>query len=766
MTQTRISLSEGTPVGSHPRDAYRYALITAGLMALSVVAILLFFGAPPNFYDATYWAGLVCLAALFSAWLIKQGRLDLGIGLLIGAIQVGILFSSVKTSGLAIALAAVGLTTTFSISQMMGSRKQALFANVASVAIAILLLMLDLFEPYERISNGNTTATWIVAIGVILFYAITILRQTWKNIIYSIRNRLTILVLVITIPLLVGITAYISFSAGSEIKSQALQALQDNNKSLATNVSTWLELHVRSVKEMAMLPDITSMDVVRQKTTLKIIAENHPNLFLVHTTDLNGINVARNDDAEPNDYHDRAWFQEAISGAPISYEVLISRTIGKPALNIGAPIYDESGEIVGVASIVSELSEISNEVLSSEEGKGITYIVDANNHVVSHPDPSYTDGELRDLSAYPPIAALNEGKTGQFTFTDENGVIWMAYVDRLDNGWGIVAQQTEVELLAPVRQFQTVSIILILVGSGMMFALAWFVIRRSLEPIGELTSTVSAVAAGDLSRIADVKTQDELGVLASRLNMMTSQLRDLIGGLEDRVADRTKDLATVAEVATATATILETNKLLQAVVDITKERFNLYHSHIYLLDEAGENLVLASGAGEPGRKMVAEKRSIPLNRERSLVARAARERKGVSVNDVTRSADFLSNPLLPNTRSELAVPMIVGGKVIGVFDIQSDVIGRFTDSDINIQTTLASQVATSIQNVRSFEQSKAQAELETLVNSIGQKIQHTTTVEDTLQTAIREIGLALGASRVSANIQSNRQLELNKESVE
>jgi GAF domain-containing protein len=150
--------------------------------------------------------------------------------------------------------------------------------------------------------------------------------------------------------------------------------------------------------------------------------------------------------------------------------------------------------------------------------------------------------------------------------------------------------------------------------------------------------------------------------------------------------------------------------------------------------------------------MVAEGRSIPLDREQSLVARAAREQSGVTVNDVTQAPDFLPNPLLPNTRSELAVPMMVGGRVIGVFDVQSDVIGRFTDSDINIQTTLAAQVATSIQNVRSFEQSKTQADFESLVNTIGQKIQRATTVEDTLQTAIRELGSALGATRVRATL--------------
>jgi GAF domain-containing protein len=253
-----------------------------------------------------------------------------------------------------------------------------------------------------------------------------------------------------------------------------------------------------------------------------------------------------------------------------------------------------------------------------------------------------------------------------------------------------------------------------------------------------------------------VNSQDEIGALSTAFRIMTTQLRSTLEGLEQRVAARTRDLATVAEVGTATATILEIDNLLLEVVNLTRERFNLYHSHIYLLDEKGENLVLTAGAGEPGRIMAAEKRSIPLHREQSLVARAAREQKGVIVNDVTQAPDFLPNPLLPDTRSELAVPMIVGGNLIGVFDVQSDQIGRFTDADINIQTTLAAQVATSIQNVRSFEQSKAQADMESLVNTIGQKIQRATTLEDTLQTAIRELGSALGASRVSANIQAAR----------
>lgn len=314
-------------------------------------------------------------------------------------------------------------------------------------------------------------------------------------------------------------------------------------------------------------------------------------------------------------------------------------------------------------------------------------------------------------------------------------------------GAQLAAQDVETAQTNNTQTF-TLTLVATLLVLLLSIVLALALSRQITLPVLQLTNTARAIAAGTFNVQAQVSSGDEVGTLAQTFNTMTERLGEAFEDVRRRAAE----LATVAEVSTATSTILESKRLLQEVVDLTKERFHLYHSHIYLLDENGENLVLAAGAGEPGRFMVAEGRSIPLDREQSLVARAARERKGVTVNNVTTAPDFLPNPLLPDTRSELAVPMIVGGSVIGVFDIQSEQVGRFTDSDVNIQTTLAAQLATSIQNVRSFEQSRKQAELESLVNVIGQKIQRTTSIEETLQTAIRELGTAIGASRVKANI--------------
>jgi GAF domain-containing protein len=213
-----------------------------------------------------------------------------------------------------------------------------------------------------------------------------------------------------------------------------------------------------------------------------------------------------------------------------------------------------------------------------------------------------------------------------------------------------------------------------------------------------------------------------------------------------------RELGVVASVSTATATITKVDHLLQEVVDRTKSAFSLHYAHIYLMNDAEDTLVLAAGVGEVGKQMVTEGRQIPLNSEKSLVARAARTRQGAVVNNVHADPDFLPHPLLPETKSEQAVPMIVGDKVLGVLDVQSELLNRFTEIDVNIKTTLAAQVAVALQNARTFDQAQNQAKRETMLNAIGQKIQGATTVESVLQIAARELGRALSAPLTVAQL--------------
>ncbi len=175
------------------------------------------------------------------------------------------------------------------------------------------------------------------------------------------------------------------------------------------------------------------------------------------------------------------------------------------------------------------------------------------------------------------------------------------------------------------------------------------------------------------------------------------QTQDALTGQEQLASE----LSTVAEVSTAASTILEVNQLLQTVVELVKARFDLYHAHIYLVDEARNTLVLRAGAGDVGQIMVLEGREIAYNAE-SLVARAARTQEGFIENDVRKIIDFLPHPLLPETRSEMAIPLIVGGQLIGVLDLQSDKTDFFTEEAMQVQRTLASQIAVAVQNASMY----------------------------------------------------------------
>ncbi|MBC8098408.1 MAG: PAS domain-containing protein, partial [Armatimonadetes bacterium] len=175
---------------------------------------------------------------------------------------------------------------------------------------------------------------------------------------------------------------------------------------------------------------------------------------------------------------------------------------------------------------------------------------------------------------------------------------------------------------------------------------------------------------------------------------------------------RSVQLETVADVSAQAATSLNVDDLTRRVATLMQDRFNLYHAHIYLLDPNGVTLMMTGGSGESGRIMKERQHKIDINELNSIVARTARSRTTLIINDVFSNDFFLPNPLLPDTRAEMAVPMIVGNALIGVLDVQSTILNRFTQEDVLVQQTLAAQVAIAVQNARSFAEMQRQAERE------------------------------------------------------
>jgi len=522
----------------------------------------------------------------------------------------------------------------------------------------------------------------------------------------KLQTRLVGLTLLISITLMILVVAFVIGRAGSQMAEDADTQLELTNHVLKTKATTWLDLNVKALEALVTMPAIQSMDADQQKPILETLHNAYPYMYLVSTTDLAGLNVARNDTEQPKDYSNRVWFQMARDGAPLTFQSLIGQTSGEPALVVSMPI-KVNDEIVGVGMFAADLDDITTQVSASTIGDtGFAYIVDEQNRAIAHPNSRYTS-ELRDLSAESPIAALRDGKIGNTEFEDADGRHWRAYVDELDNGWGIVIQQRSDEILHAQHVFQQIAWAALGLGALGLFIFSWVLIGRALKPIGVLTETADAIAGGDFKRAAPEYHKDEIGRLARAFNSMTKQLRELIDNLEERVNARTRDLQMAADVSKQVTTILNLNQLLEQVVTSTVSGFGLNAALVFLLDPDGQKLVRTAGANTQGQllddNVVSE---IPLDAEPSIIALAGRTRQPIKLDDVTTSPAYMPLPALPDTRSELAIPMLLGDKLLGVFDLQAATVGRFTDDDRRVLTSLAEQITTAVRNAQLFDQAE------------------------------------------------------------
>ena len=182
------------------------------------------------------------------------------------------------------------------------------------------------------------------------------------------------------------------------------------------------------------------------------------------------------------------------------------------------------------------------------------------------------------------------------------------------------------------------------------------------------------------------------------------ELRQLQISLEQRVVDRTRDLQIASDVSRQITQILNLEELLPRLVEKTKAGFNLYFSSVFLYESETHQLVLEAGTGEAGRQMKADGMAFAIEAAPSLIIQAGREQRAVIIEDVSQSNAYLAVPYLPETQSEAAIPMLIQGNLIGVLDLQSRDLGRFTEADLQILTTLAEQIAVAIQNARLYEE--------------------------------------------------------------
>ena len=217
---------------------------------------------------------------------------------------------------------------------------------------------------------------------------------------------------------------------------------------------------------------------------------------------------------------------------------------------------------------------------------------------------------------------------------------------------------------------------------------------------------------------------------------------------EQLLRQRSQQIRTAAEIARDSASTLQVDELLQKSVNMIRDRFGFYHSSIFLLDPLNEFAILRELTGEAGARMKAANHKLAVG-SKSIVGQSTYLCQPVVVNDVTRDNTYYPNPLLPDTCSELAIPLIVGGKVLGALDVQSIRINSFLPEDIQILQILADQLAIAVFNGNLFAQAQENLAEHRLLHQITTAATSAISLDEALATTVSGMQTALGGDHVS-----------------
>lgn len=283
-----------------------------------------------------------------------------------------------------------------------------------------------------------------------------------------------------------------------------------------------------------------------------------------------------------------------------------------------------------------------------------------------------------------------------------------------------------------------------------------------LQRIDDADLEIMASKQSVLGEINQRKTNDGKSVweLTSKIplineegsvNGLLSISRDItdLKNAEQLAERRAGQLLTAAEIARETSTgSLNINETLQRLVELVRSRFGFYHSSIFLLDPLKQYAVLRESTGQAGEILKQTEHKLAVGSQ-SIIGQTTQKAKPVVVNDVTREQNYYPNPLLPDTRSELGIPLVISGQVIGALDVQSTEFNAFSDDDVRILQVLADQLAVAIQNATLFTRTEQSLSRHRLLHKITSSAGQSPTVEDAIRSAVQTLHMTMTDDQIT-----------------
>lgn len=527
--------------------------------------------------------------------------------------------------------------------------------------------------------------------------------------------------------------AYLTYqSAASALTSAVYERLTALSNVKETELNRWATGTMALGQTVANDPDLAryvqtqSLDPLRQKME-NLLRYQQGELTSAQIWGVPGgkILVSRPDVTVEGEYRTSTDLYAMARATPITItSVYPSPSTGKPTLTVLAQIRDAQGALIGILVLDQDLTYLDR-IMSERIGLGATgtiYLVNRSNVFVS--------GERFGSDLFPRgvhssgIDQALQGLSGAGLYPNYQATPVVGVYRWLDDrNLALMAEISQDEALEPARRL-AMQVALLGCGVVLMTASAsYLVARQIISPIQVLAEGANRVERGDLTHLVNIRTRDELGELGAVFNSMVENLRaqriqleEYASHLEAKVEARTADLERrimylnlMHRMAQQVVSELDLNALLPSVVEMLSSAFHYYLTTIFI--RSGDVLGLAAARFEDGSAFAGQPSlELPVS-PGSVVGQAACSREAVLVGDVTQAEHYYYDERAPNTRSELAIPLVVGPAVVGVLDLQSDQTDGFSQEVVQVLGAFAVQVAIAIQNARLYsEAAQARAE--------------------------------------------------------
>jgi GAF domain-containing protein/HAMP domain-containing protein len=701
----------------------------------------------------------LALILLISLFLFRQYNIREGALTIVSAFLASLIIRVFLIKGLAISSSILALIVPTSLVLLFFPSNRITSLSVATFMASSASVLGDYYLVSSRIS-ATTTHIWIIAILSAAAFVGLAMAMVRVDQFLPLNAKLAVFATALALlpPLLLGLVS--SITVRDILTQQGNQALKSITQQIASEVDAFIQTNQQALdeegKSIALSQFInahrtgTEDQSLRYRAwiTLHSFSQRNPEYIISYAIlDSSGINVL--DTVEENigtNEKSQPYFTFPYSTGT-SYPSSLAIVNGKPSIYFSAPLVNEQGATIGVvraqfdASILQEIIKKYNGYLGNNSYGAIlneNYVYIANgtqSEMIGKTVKNFSEDEIANLQAGGLVAAgrrnevyinepdfylglLNMGRTPVFKMTANSQSDDQSYIDNVSAiritkvPWMIVFHQPESEFLLSLdRQLGTTTIVIVLIGTLSAFA-SLVLSSWLLRPISSLTQTASDIADGNLDARAEIRTVDEIGQLGETFNRMADQLKEMLSTLEARVDERTADLEqralqlqAAAEVGKAVANLRDLSSLLGQIVHLISDRFGFYHVGVFLLDDQGENAILRAANSQGGQRMLARGHKLKVGQV-GIVGNVTSTGKARIALDVGRDAVFFDNPDLPETRSEMAMPLMVGGKILGALDVQSREEAAFSQEDIATLQVLADQTAVAIENARLFAENR------------------------------------------------------------